>query len=123
MWWERLNGREYRAWLSDSLARPAGSIENEVPIAVVVPVFNPPVRFLESCLNSVVSQTARSWQLIVSNDGSTDSSVRDFLEDFATRHAQDPRIVVVDGPNGGIAAACNRGLEQVSRVVRVARSR
>ncbi|NKB92336.1 MAG: glycosyltransferase [Candidatus Nanopelagicales bacterium] len=114
MWWERLNGREYRAWLSDSLDRPAGSIENEVPIAVVVPVFNPPVRFLESCLNSVVSQTARNWQLIVSNDGSTDPSVRDFLEDFATRHAQDPRIVVVDGPNGGIAAACNRGLEQVS---------
>ena len=114
MWWERLNGREYRAWLSDSLARPAGSIENEVPIAVVVPVFNPPVRFLESCLNSVVSQTARNWQLIVSNDGSTDSSVRDFLEDFAMRHAQDPRIVVVDGSNGGIAAACNRGLEQVS---------
>ena len=114
MWWERLNGREYRAWLSDSLARPAGSIENEVPISVVVPVFNPPVRFLESCLNSVVSQTARNWQLIVSNDGSTDPSVRDFLEDFATRHAQDPRIVFVDGPNGGIAAACNRGLEQVS---------
>ena len=114
MWWERLNGREYRAWLSDSLTRPAGSIENKVPIAVVVPVFNPPVRFLESCLNSVVSQTARNWQLIVSNDGSTDSTVRDFLEDFAMRHAQDPRIVVVDGPNGGIAAACNRGLEQVS---------
>ena len=85
-----------------------------MPIAVVVPVFNPPVRFLESCLNSVVSQTARNWQLIVSNDGSTDSTVRDFLEDFAMRHAQDPRIVVVDGPNGGIAAACNRGLEQVS---------
>lgn len=114
MWWERLNGREYRAWLSDSLTRPAGSIENKVPIAVVVPVFNPPVRFLESCLNSVVSQTARNWQLIVSNDGSTDSTVRDFLEDFAMRHAQDPRIVVVDGPNGGIAAACNRGLGQVS---------
>ena len=46
---------EYRAWLSDSLTRPAGSIENKVPIAVVVPVFNPPVRFLESCLNSVVA--------------------------------------------------------------------
>ena len=114
MWWERFNGREYRAWLSDSLTRPASSIENEVPIAVVVPVFNPPVHFLESCLNSVVSQTARNWQLIVSNDGSTDSTVRDFLEDFAARQAQDPRIVVVEGPNGGIAAACNRGLEQVS---------
>ena len=113
-WWERLNGREYRAWLADSRSRPAGSIDNEIPLAVVVPVFNPPVVFLAACLASVLDQTARNWQLIVSDDGSTDPKVRDFLSSFAAEHRDDPRVIVISGPNAGISAACNRGLDQVT---------
>lgn len=113
-WWERLNGREYRAWLADSLSRPAGSVDNEVTLAVIVPVFNPPVRFLEDCLRSVLQQTARNWQLIVSDDGSNDPKVRDFLSTFAAEHRDDPRVTVISGANGGISEACNRGLEHVT---------
>ena len=113
-WWERLNGREYRAWLTDSRSRPVGSIDNEVPLAVIVPVFNPPVRFLEVCLGSVLNQTASNWQLIVSDDGSTEAAVRDFLGTFAAEHRDDPRVIVTSGPNGGISTACNRGLDQVT---------
>lgn len=112
-WWDRLNGREYRAWLADSFARPVGSVDNEVTVAVVVPVFDPPVRFLDACVNSVVNQTARNWQLIVSDDGSTEPDVRAFLDAFAMAHRDNPRVIVTSGPNGGIAAACNRGLESV----------
>ena len=113
-WWERNIGKEYKAWLLESQQQPVASIANEVPIAVIVPVFNPPVRFLDECLTSVIQQTASNWQLIVSDDGSTDPDVQQFLSNFSERHAKDPRITVIRESNGGISAAQNRALEQVT---------
>lgn len=113
-WWERNIGKQYKAWLLDSQSRSSGSLDNQVPIAVIVPVYNPPVRFLEECLNSVLSQTARHWQLIVSDDGSTQGDVVSFLDQFAVAHADDTRVCVLRGDNGGISAAQNRALERVT---------
>ena len=113
-WWERNIGKHYKAWLLDSQQRPVGSIDNAVPLAVIVPVYNPPVRFLEECLTSVLNQTGRNWQLIVSDDGSTDDDVVSFLDRFTDEHADDARVVVVRGDNGGISAAQNQALESVT---------
>jgi GT2 family glycosyltransferase len=112
-WWERNVGKQYKAWLLESQLQPAGAIDNQVPIAVIVPVYNPPVRFLEECLASVTGQTARNWQLIVSDDGSTDPAVKKWLHEFQEGHVNDDRIRVVYGENGGISAAQNRALELV----------
>ena len=112
-WWERNIGKQYQEWLADSQTMPAGSIDNAVPISVIVPVFNPPIRFLEECLTSVLTQTARNWELIVSDDGSTDPDIKTLLSAFTEQHAGDPRVVVIRGENGGISAAQNRALERV----------
>ena len=74
--YERSVGKAYRAWLAQAKAVLPGSVDNAVPLAVIVPVYNPPVRFLQECLTSVTNQTARHWQLIVCDDGSTDPAVR-----------------------------------------------
>jgi len=113
-WWERLIGREYRAWLQETAGLPAGSVSNSVAISVIVAVYNPPVTFLDECLRSVVNQTATGWQLIVSDDGSTDPQVLAYLDQFTADHAHDPRVVVLRGPNGGISAAQNRALDAVT---------
>ena len=98
-WWERNIGKQYKAWLLDSQQRLVGSIDNAVPLAVMVPVYNPPVRFLEECLSSVLNQTGRNWQLIVSDDGSTEDDVVCFLDRFTVEHADDARVVVIRGEN------------------------
>lgn len=113
-WWERRIGEQYKAWLADSRTRESSSVDNVIPIAVIVPVFNPPVRFLHECLDSVCVQSARNWQLIVSDDGSSDPDVVTFLDEFTRTHEQDRRIVVIRAANGGISAAQNRGLEAVT---------
>ena len=113
-WWERNTGKQYRAWLAESTQMPVGSIDNAVPISVIVPVFNPPVRFLRECLASVVEQSAYNWQLIVSDDGSTDPQVVAFLDEFTDRHSQDQRVTVIRETNAGISAAQNRALELVN---------
>ncbi len=113
-WWERNIGKQYRAWLLESQQQPPGSIDNQIAIAVIVPVYNPPVRFLQECLTSVTNQTAHHWQLIVSDDGSTDPAIRTYLDDFTNSHANDPRVIVIREGNAGISAAQNRALEQVT---------
>ena len=113
-WWERNIGKEYRVWLAESELAEPGSIDNSIPIAVIVPVYNPPVRFLDECLTSVLKQSAQHWQLIVSDDGSTSPDVIDYLDTFAQTHAGDERVVVLRNSNGGISTACNRGMEAVT---------
>lgn len=113
-WWERNIGRQYQAWITDSFTRTRGTVDNSPAIAIIVPVFNPPVHFLDVCLESVLDQTATNWQLIISDDGSTAPDVVAYLDSFANTHAHDARIIVLRNSNGGISAACNRGVEQVT---------
>ena len=112
--YERSVGKAYRAWLAEAKAISPGSVDNAVPLAVIVPVYNPPVHFVSECLNSVLRQSAKNWQLIVSDDGSTDPQVQQFLDEFAQTNHDDPRVIVIRGENGGISAAQNRALEKVT---------
>ncbi|MCX6027638.1 MAG: glycosyltransferase, partial [Chloroflexi bacterium] len=83
-------------------------------ISIIVPVYNPPLKFLRECLDSVVAQKARNWQLIVVNDGSTKPEVAEFLSAFAKQHAEDTRVTVADKPNGGISSALNVALSHAT---------
>lgn len=42
-------------------------------VSVIVPVYNTE-EFLEKCIQSIVNQTYRELEIIMINDGSTDSS-------------------------------------------------
>jgi len=78
-------------------------------ISVVMPVFNPNLNWLTEAINSVRTQIYGAWELCISDDCSTDSEVRIFLEKLA---AQDSRIkVVFRETNGHISAASNSALE------------
>lgn len=74
-------------------------------VSVVVPVYNVE-RYLASCLESVLAQTWSRLEVIVVNDGSTDSS-RSIVEEFAQN---DRRLRIVDQPNAGLGAARNTGV-------------
>lgn len=80
----------------------------EKRLSVIIPVYNV-ADFLEQCVTSVLRQDipAESYEVILVNDGSTDESpaVARALE---RRH---PGLIVVDRPNGGLAAARNTGME------------
>lgn len=64
-------------------------------------------QFLGRCLDSVVNQTYTALDIILINDGSTDSS-----GDICNAYAQnDPRINVIHQVNGGVSSARNAGLD------------
>ena len=74
-------------------------------VSVIMPIFNA-VPFLDQAINSVRRQTFDTLEIICINDGSTDDS----LDVICQHAAQDQRIVVIDQPNKGYGASCNRGI-------------
>ena len=79
---------------------------NKPRISVIIPVYNVE-RYLEHCLDSVVHQTWQNLEIIVINDGSTDSSLG-IIDKFAQ---SDGRISVISQENQGLSAARNRGID------------
>jgi len=78
-------------------------------VSVVMTVYNGE-RFLAEAVESVLGQTLSDLELVVVDDGSTDSSGR-MLAEYA---AIDPRVVVHRQANSGAPAALNRALELAS---------
>lgn len=78
---------------------------NEVLISIIVPVYNVE-RYLERCVNSLVNQTYKNLEIILVDDGATDSS--GVLCDFLAK--QDERIQVIHKTNGGLSDARNVGM-------------
>lgn len=76
-------------------------------IAIIIPCYNA-ARFLAETLESVLAQTVADWELVVVDDGSTDTSAV-IARDFAAR---DKRIRVVGQDNAGVSTARNNGLAQ-----------
>ena len=63
--------------------------------------------FLADCLQSVLSQTHVTLEVICVNDGSTDAS-GGILDQIAK---SDPRVTVIHQKNAGASVARNRGLD------------
>ena len=74
-------------------------------ISVIIPEYNV-AAYLPQCLDSVLSQSYSDLQVILIDDGSTDSSGA-ICDEYAER---DSRIVVIHQKNSGAAAAKNAGL-------------
>lgn len=78
----------------------------EQKISVIVPVYNAQ-NSLDRCIQSLLNQTYTNIEILLVNDGSRDNSL-----EICQRYAQmDPRIVVLDKPNGGVSSARNAGLD------------
>ena len=78
-------------------------------ISIIIPVYNSE-KYLKECLNSVLLQTFRDFEVILVNDGSSDSS-GEICDYFV---ASDSRFNVYHKENGGVSAARNFGIEKAN---------
>ena len=82
---------------------------NNIKISVVVPIFNVE-DYIGSCLDSILSQSLKEFEVICVNDGSTDSSL-DILMEYA---AKDNRIKIINKDNAGYGHTMNIGMDMAS---------
>ena len=82
---------------------------NNIKISVVVPIFNVE-NYIGPCLDSILNQTFKEFEVICVNDGSTDSSL-DILKEYA---AKDNRIKIINKDNAGYGHTMNIGMDMAS---------
>ena len=78
-------------------------------ISIIVPVYNVE-KYLKKCVDSIVNQTYKNLEIILVDDGATDSSgeICDELEKL------DNRIKVYHKENGGLSDARNYGVARAT---------
>ena len=77
-------------------------------ISIIVPVYNVEL-YLGRCVDSILKQTFEDFEVILIDDGSTDSS-GGICDEYAE---EDVRIQVLHKENSGVADSRNKGLEMV----------
>lgn len=75
-------------------------------VTIVVPVYNIS-NYIENCVDSILRQTYRNFELILVNDGSTDGS-----SIICKRYCKkDGRVKLINKDNGGLSSARNSGID------------
>lgn len=79
----------------------------ETQVSIIIPVYNVEP-YLRQCLDSVLGQTFKNFEVLLVNDGSSDSSgdiCREYVE-------KDSRFHYFEKENGGLSDARNYGIER-----------
>ena len=72
--------------------------------SIIIPLYNKE-KYIERCIDSILSQSYNKYEIIVVNDGSTDKSY-DLVE-----HYSDSRISIINQKNKGVSVARNKGVK------------
>ena len=78
-------------------------------VSVIVPVYNVE-KYIEKCLDTLVSQTLDDIEIILVNDGSTDSS-KEKIQAYINQYSN---IKYLEKENGGLSSARNFGMKYAS---------
>lgn len=79
---------------------------DKIKVSIIIPIYNAR-QYLEKCLDSVINQTLKDIEIILIDDGSTDSSLK-ICQEYAQK---DNRITILAQKNQGAGAARNKGLK------------
>lgn len=78
-------------------------------VSIIIPVYNTE-KYLAACIESVLSQSFKDFEVLLVDDGSTDGSGR-ICDEYSKT---DDRIVVIHKENGGVSSARNVGLDHIT---------
>ena len=83
---------------------------NKLKVSVIVPVFNGETHLIQ-CLESVLNQTYKNFEVLIINDGSTDYSFK-IAQDFIDLREVGRNFRIVTTENFGVSHARNLGISE-----------
>lgn len=88
---------------------------NQPKVSIIMPVYNTE-KYLDQAIQSILNQTFKDFELIIIDDGSTDSSI-----EIIKKYLNDKRVVLIKNKeNMGISKSINVGIEK-SKAALIAR--
>lgn len=101
--------KKYELFSIDELKNELISFKKLPLISIVMPVYNPNLKWLSEAINSVMNQIYDNWELCISDDASTDEDVKKILNKY---QKIDSRIkVIFRKKNGHISEASNSAIK------------
>lgn len=105
--------RRYPAWFAarratetDLSEQRKRTFRSKPLISIVTPIYQPPLRYLEEAIASMLAQSYRAWELVLVNTHSEDDGISRYLKSL-----EDERIRIVQlKENRGIAGNTNAGI-------------
>lgn len=76
-------------------------------VSIIIPVYNAE-SYLKECVDSVINQTYDNLDIVLVDDGSTDTSAK-ICDRY---HRNDERVQVIHKENGGLVSAWMRGVKE-----------
>ena len=80
---------------------------NEYKISVIIPFFNTPLDLFDRCIESLLKQTFKDYEILIIDDGSTDATC-EVVEQYRLK---DTRIRLEKKIHAGVSDARNKGIE------------
>lgn len=80
-------------------------MKNKLKVSVIVAVYNAE-KFIEKCMDSIVSQTLKEIEIIVMNDGSTDNT-----KEKLKKYERNERVIIINKENEGSTKSRNKALK------------
>lgn len=78
--------------------------------SIIIPVYNTPVAYLSKCIESVIIQTCKEYEIILVDDGSN-KDISDLCDSYSYKNE---RIKVIHQKNQGVSVARNNGIKYAS---------
>lgn len=78
-------------------------------ISIILPIYNGE-KWIKRCLDSILKQTYKNFEVIIINDGSSDNS----LEICNMYASNDSRIKIISKENEGVSKARNKGINSAN---------
>ena len=86
--------------------------QSEVKFSIILPTYNTDPIYLRECIDSVLQQTHKNWELCIADDASTNADTISTLESYAQKHANIKLNLLSE--NGHISKSSNAALSMAT---------
>ena len=86
--------------------------QSKVKFSIILPTYNTDPIYLRECIDSVLQQTHKNWELCIADDASSNAETINTLKSYAQKHANIKLNLLSE--NGHISKASNAALSMVT---------
>lgn len=86
--------------------------QSEVTFSIILPTYNTDPIYLRECIDSVLQQTHKNWELCIADDASTNADTISTLESYSQKHANIKLNLLSE--NGHISKSSNAALSMAT---------
>lgn len=113
------DNKEYAYWIFKNEyskldeIQAQSSFDTSPKISIIMPTYNPNLKFLAEAIESIEAQTYGNWELCIADDASTQNEVKDFLH-FLEKKNNDKYKIIIRKENGHICEASNSAIQMAT---------